>query len=637
MSYRLLPALFAAVSMLGAQAPPGGVWKDARFQALLNSRPAAALVADDELLAPNAASARQGLETLKGDGFALVYLPAPRTIQVKLPRFPSTAIYAWWFDPRAKTAQPAGTCDNDGVRTFTPPPAKGPAGEWVLVLDDLFRTFPPPGQSDGAPRLVYHPVRLDGAGGILPWFGSTLGEAYDFAARKPWEFWHAMRQCANGVPYYLQHQVWRPDKDDARGIGGDQIPMALTSWTLLYGYTGDAALQRNVVEMADYWLDHGVSPATAPWASLPYPYNLDVHSGRYDGDMRAGKGFVQPDKAASFGAELIVLYKMTGNRRYLDAARRIAETLAARVQPGDADNSPWPFRVHAVTNEVHSAVKDGKTFRASYTTNYTGALRLFDDLIALRESDAVAFGRARGMVAAWLKQYPLRTNKWGPFFEDIPTEDYSDTEINADTMAAYILEHPAWDANWRAHARSILDWTGSTFDNHEFARFGVTVTNEQTAYQVPGNSHSTRHAATMLLYAEKTGDLAQKADAIRRLNWATYTVDDDGKNRYIRDDVWLTDGYGDYVRHYLRAMAAFPELAPADQNHLLRTSSVLQSIEYGVGAIRYTKFDVNSEERLRMGAWTPARIEGGEMHWDPASRVLTVKSTAARVAILKVR
>ena len=43
----------------------------------------------------------------------------------------------------------------------------------------------------------------------------------------------------------------------------------------------------------------------------------------------------------------------------------------------------------------------------------------------------------------------MRTNKWGPFFEDIPTEDFSDTEINADTMAAYILEHPAWDANWR--------------------------------------------------------------------------------------------------------------------------------------------------------------------------------------------
>ena len=39
-------------------------------------------------------------------------------------------------------------------------------------------------------------------------------------------------------------------------------------------------------------------------------------------------------------------------------------------------------------------------------------------------------------------------------------------------------------------------------------------------------------------------------------------VAEDGRNRYPYDMVWLTDGYGDYVRHYLRAMAAAPELAP---------------------------------------------------------------------------
>ncbi len=635
MRKRLVAALLAGAALLSAQAVPGGVWSEARFSKLLKSRPSASLRADDDLLAPNDARGLKGVETLKGDGFAMVYLPLPRTIQVKLPRFPARAVYAWWFLPRVNAALPAGTCDNDGVRAFTPPPAPRRASEWVLVLEDLFRTFPPPGDPAGAPRLFYHVVRLDGAGGIVPWSGSTLGEAYDSAVGKPWEFWQAMRKCPNGVPYYLQHQVWRADRDDERGIGGDQIPMALSSWTLLYGYKGDAALQRNMVELAGYWLDHGLSPATALWANLPYPYNLEVHSGQYDGDMRAGKGFLQPDKAASFGAELVALYKMTGNRRYLDAARRIAETLARRVQPGDGDNSPWPFRVHAVTSEVHSAVKDGRTIRASYSTNYSGALRLFDDLIALHEGDAAAFSRARAMVAAWLKQWPLRTNKWGPFFEDIPTGDYSDTEINADTMAAYILEHPGWDVNWQAQARSILEWTGSTFDNREFARFGVTVTNEQTAYKVPGNSHSARHAATMLLYAEKTGDLTGMTDAIRRLNWATYTVDDDGKNRYPRDDVWLTDGYGDYVRHYLRAMGAFPELAPADQNHLLRTSSVLRSIEYGADSIRYTKFDADSEERVKMGAWAPARVEGGEMQWDRASHVLTVKSKSTSVAILK--
>ena len=85
--------------------------------------------------------------------------------------------------------------------------------------------------------------------------------------------------------------------------------------------------------MADYWLDHGMSRATDRWPNLPFPYNTDVHSGRYDGDMRAGKGYLQPDKAGSFGAELVMLYKMTGNPRYLDAAVKIADSLAAKVSP----------------------------------------------------------------------------------------------------------------------------------------------------------------------------------------------------------------------------------------------------------------------------------------------------------------
>ena len=56
------------------------------------------------------------------------------------------------------------------------------------------------------------------------------------------------------------------------------------------------------------------------------------------------------------------------NAKYLRAAVGIADTLAAKVKPGDGDNSPWPFRVHAQTGEVHRVVKGGKTFLASYTT-----------------------------------------------------------------------------------------------------------------------------------------------------------------------------------------------------------------------------------------------------------------------------
>jgi hypothetical protein len=483
--------------------------------------------------------------------------------------------------------------------------------------------------------IQYHEVKVDASGRIMPWYGSGPSEAYDHVVRLVFQFWIGMRRCSNGVPYYLQHQVWRPDEDDPRGIGGDQIPMALSSWNLLYGYLGDSTVLDNMVLMADYWLGHGSSGRADLWANLPFPYNLEVHSGQYTGDMRAGKGFVQPDKAASFAAELIVLYKMTGNRRYLEAASAIAGTLAAHIQPGDGDNSPWPYRLNAVNGEVHREDQRGRTLVASYTSNYAGALRMFTDLAALGQPKAKEYLRAKDMLKKWLKAYPLRTNKWGPFFEDIPTSVWSDTEHNADSLAMYILEHPEWDPAWKEQAKGILDWSLTTFANDEYKKWGVTPINEQTVYKVPGNSHTSRHASVELLYCEKTGDLALKEDAIRRLNWATYTVDSDGKNRYIRDENWLTDGYGDYVRHYLRAMASAPELAPENENHMLRTSSVLRKIIYAADKIMYTKFDARSTEKFKLGAWVPRSVAGGRMQWDARTKVLTVQSTAKSVTIRK--
>jgi hypothetical protein len=482
-------------------------------------------------------------------------------------------------------------------------------------------------------HLVYHDVRTDASGAILPWYNDSPAVAYDHDLRLLWSFWHGMRTCGNGIPYYLQHQVWKEKEDDERGLGGDQINMALDSWNLLYGYLGDPELHANMAMMADFWLDHGMSAPDILYANLPYPYDLEVCSGRFDGDMRAGKGSLQPDKAATFGANLVLLYQMTGNTRYLTAAVKIADTLVATVAPGDAEHSPWPFRVNAVTGKPAEDTRNGKIFTAAYTSNWTPALRLFSDLQELRQGNTAGYQHTSALVEAWLKKYALPANKWGPFFEDIPTADYSDTEINADTMAAYILEHPAWDHHSKAQASKILHWTEERLGNHTFAALQVTPINEQTAFEVPGNSHTARHAWVKLLYCEKTGDCGDPTEEVRRLNWATYSVNDDGRNRYPHDDIWLTDGYGDYVRHYLRAMASRPELAPNDQNHLLRTSSVIQKIEYATGAITYRKFDGRSEERFKLGAGVPLRVQGGQFTWDQKTKVMTVQASAKEVRI----
>src|SRR6185312_2507502 len=158
-----------------------------------------------------------------------------------------------------------------------------------------------------ADTIIYHPVRVDENGAILPWPSPNLGKSYDDVLHLVWHFWKNLPLDSNGVRYYMNHQVWRPNHD-RRGIGGDQVMMALSSWNLYYDYTGDASVLENMRYMADYYLAHSLSSPSAKWPDLPYPYNDSVESGIYDGDMILGKGFLQPDKAGSFGFELVHLY-----------------------------------------------------------------------------------------------------------------------------------------------------------------------------------------------------------------------------------------------------------------------------------------------------------------------------------------
>lgn len=91
----------------------------------------------------------------------------------------------------------------------------------------------------------------------------------------------------------------------------------------------------------------------------------------------------------------------------------------------------------------------------------------------------------------------------------------------------------------------------------------------------------------------------------------------EGTGTHPNDDNWLTDGYGDYVRHYLRAMAAEPALAPSAENHILSSTSVIRQADYhgrynkilwneekdntaGKPIINYRAFDKEGTEEIRM-------------------------------------
>lgn len=473
-------------------------------------------------------------------------------------------------------------------------------------------------------KLIYHKIKTDASKHIHPWFHTDPGTAYDHVLHLVWNFWDTMRRDVNGIPYYMNHQIWQEGVNESKGIGGDQLAMALSSWRLYYQYTGNEKVKENMKFLADYYLTHSLSPPGAHWPDIPFPYNTFIYSGIYDGDMVIGKDYTQPDKAGSFGCELVQLYKLmagedypnTVHERYLDAAVRIANTLARHVKEGDGDHSPLPFKVNAFTDSVgilkNNDRSGSQTGLSSYTTNWAGTLELLLELQRLNKGEKQLYAQAFDRILEWMKKYPMRNNKWGPFFEDIP--GWSDTQINAITFAQFIMNHREYFPEWKSDVKKIIDWVYEKLGNTTWKKYGVTVIDEQTAYRQPGNSHTARQAAAELQYMALTGDRSRFAHAVRQLNWATYMVDLDGKNFYPTNAVWLTDGYGDYVRHYLRAMGDAPELAPA-KDRLLSTSSVVQHVfyrdqvgKYYYPAIKdpaktqmhYTTFDSTGVETIRL-------------------------------------
>jgi len=508
----------------------------------------------------------------------------------------------------------------------------------------------------------YHEVETDD-NGILPWYDPEhLGRSYDYVLRQVWNYWNNLPMMPNGYKYHVQFRIANAPGNEKGaqegGLGGDQIGMAMSSWRLYYAYSGDPRLIADMKYMADTYLDLGLSPADYSWPNITYPCNISagIEPGEaktegtlpliYNGDTRDGVGITQPDKAGSFAYELVMLYEMTGETKYLEAAKKMAVTLASKVQPGDNENAPLPFKVDTRTGEVV----------APYTSNWVSTIKLFEELTRLGEgsySDEVA------TLKDFLKNVVIPNHKYGPFFEDII--GYSETSINAVTLAMYILEQgAAWGPDWPEDVKNILAFCKEKFSietqPYRKTRLGVEYEAadyyklykvipiaEQTAYMIAGNSHTSRYASIVLMYGEKTGDTSDEAMAIKQLSWATYMVKSNGQNCYPSDGVWLTDGYGDYVRHYLRAMAANPELAPDNSNHLVRSSSVVGDITYSDESIEYTTFDAESSQIFRLVS-KPSRVsidgkklKAREYSWESLDEggILRISSGKGRERIIQ--
>jgi hypothetical protein len=115
---------------------------------LLLSRPFLDRLPDQSLLASDPGTGSDHVQATRAqDGsYAFIYSASGGPFTVDMNKLAGSTIQAYWYDPRAGTATPAGEFARAGTREWTPP-SNGPGHDWVLVLDDAAKEYSAPGSS----------------------------------------------------------------------------------------------------------------------------------------------------------------------------------------------------------------------------------------------------------------------------------------------------------------------------------------------------------------------------------------------------------------------------------------------------------------------------------------------------------
>ena len=442
-------------------------------------------------------------------------------------------------------------------------------------------------------------VKLDDQERLLPWrtYDQVVWLAMDFIRRCP-------ADPRTSLPWYLAYSCFWTDPlrpvdwpDNPAG----KFAMAAETLVRYYAYSGESWYIDIVRTMLKRLIAYHTAAST-DWAGLPFS-SAEPGFGNYFGARADGHYVTEPDKVAQAALGYVNFYKLTAEEEFLTHACHCADVLAEKVGDGAEDESPWPFRVD---------VRNGAVVEA-YTSHVIPAVRLFDALIELGLDTGARYQDTREIAWSWLMEYPLRNQCWKGYFEDIrqDQENQNREQYSALETARYLLENQDRDPDWRSHSQGIIEWVLQTFGAEPF--FGAVPIHEQKfCFHVMG-SHTARYASVCALYANATGDRDYAERALRSFNWSTYMADDQGWVRVGIDEpdyhnqCWFTDGYFDYVPHLLEGMALLPETAPADQDHLLKSSSIIKSIDYQPRRISYQTFDTSAEELLKL-TFKPAAI-----------------------------
>jgi hypothetical protein len=92
---------------------------------------------------------RDGTKAGRDATYLMVYMAIGQSVKLNSGVIPAKRLMLWWYDPRTGSAIPVGEQENTGIvetSWSTMPWHNGAGPDWVLVVDDASRNYPPPGQ-----------------------------------------------------------------------------------------------------------------------------------------------------------------------------------------------------------------------------------------------------------------------------------------------------------------------------------------------------------------------------------------------------------------------------------------------------------------------------------------------------------
>jgi hypothetical protein len=483
------------------------------------------------------------------------------------------------------------------------------------------------------PRYYAHQAVHDQYGVIAPWYRGLNGQC-DFRIRIAAETlkrypWTSTSNAVAAYPHYVFSGIWqicsngvitpKTPNDWANGDLGQRATSVLNGFVDYYRYTGDPAAIAHLTYMANYLLDHSVTPPEHPWPGVFISVPV---KGRPYGKCDPG-GMIQHDLVGSTGQALLRAYQVVGNKRWLEASKHWGHLLAQHCNL-DSQADPWP----RYANPESAPWKDNKQ-----TGGVTMILGLLDELIRLSyngKDDRIVAAREVGQRYLREKLLPAWAvnDTWGRYFWDWtnPVQNC----ITTPDATRYLMNNKEHFPGWRTDVRNIL----TLFLNRSSVATNSNGDCYSGAWAYPEACQCCGRslwyaplclAPTLAQYGVQAQSDWCRELAYRQMVLATYDAHPTGMTEdsidggVIVNGDWFNIAHPLPLRFVLAAIAWLPEeLGASRENHIMRSSAVVNSIVYGKGRIDYSTFDAPAEtvDVLRL-AFAPKIVRADEHALQP--------------------